>query len=114
MIRIDRLWLCTAPVDMRAGGERLLSAVVATAGAAHAHHGYLFANVRATRVKLLVHDGFGLWCASRRLNVGRFEWPRDQAASAPQALALTQAQFDALVVGLPWRRLPEMGVIMRA
>ena len=112
MIRIDRLWLCTAPVDMRAGGERLLSAVVATVGAAHAHHGYLFANARATRVKLLVHDGFGVWCASRRLNVGRFEWPRDQAASAP--LALTQAQFDALIVGLPWRRLPEMSVIMRA
>ena len=112
MIRIDRLWLCTAPVDMRAGGERLLCAVVATVGAAHAHHGYLFANARATRVKLLVHDGFGVWCAARRLNVGRFEWPREQASSAP--LALTQAQFDALVVGLPWRRLPEMGVITRA
>ena len=112
MIRIDRLWLCTAPVDMRAGGERLLSAVVTTVGAAHAHHGYLFANARATRVKLLVYDGFGVWCAARRLNVGRFEWPRDQSASAP--LALTQALFDALVVGLPWRRLPELSVITRA
>ena len=49
MIRIDRLWLCTAPVDMRAGAERLLSAVVAVAGAAHAHHGYLFANAQANR-----------------------------------------------------------------
>ena len=112
MIRIDRLWLCTAPVDMRAGAERLLSAVVAVAGAANAHHGYLFANAQATRIKLLVHDGFGVWCAARRLNVGRFEWPRDQGTSAP--LVLTQAQFDALVVGLPWRRLPEMSVITRA
>lgn len=112
MIRIERLWLCTAPVDMRAGAERLLAAVVATVGAAHAHHGYLFANSRATRVKLLVHDGFGVWCAARRLNAGRFEWPRDASASAP--LLLTQAQFDALVVGLPWRRLPEMSVITRA
>ena len=112
MIRIDRLWVCTAPVDMRAGAERLLAAVVATAGAAHAHHGYLFANARATRVKLLVHDGFGVWCAARRLNAGRFEWPRGEAASTP--LSLTQAQFDALVVGLPWRRLPEMSVIARA
>ena len=111
MIRIDKLWLCTAPVDMRAGADRLLAAVVATVGAAHAHQGYLFANVRATRVKLLVHDGFGVWCAARRLNAGRFEWPRQQACSAP--LSLTQAQFDALVVGLPWRRLPEMSVITR-
>jgi hypothetical protein len=47
VIRIDQLWLCTAPMDMRAGAERLLSCVVQTTGAAHAHHGYLFANVRA-------------------------------------------------------------------
>ncbi len=110
MIRIDRLWLCSAPVDMRAGVERLLACVVQVTGAAHAHHGYLFANARATRIKLLVHDGFGVWCAARRLNAGRFVWPRE-AAAAP--LSLTQAQFDALVVGLPWQRLPEMSVITR-
>ena len=39
---------------------------------AHAHLGYLFANARATRIKLLVHDGFGVWCAARRLNAGHF------------------------------------------
>ena len=112
VIRIDTLWLCTQPQDMRAGADRLLNIVVNTVGAAQAHHGYLFANPRATRVKLLVHDGFGVWCAARRLNAGRFEWPRGETASAP--LSLTQAQFDALVVGLPWRRLPEMSVITRA
>jgi transposase len=53
VIRIDQLWLCTAPLDMRAGAERLLSRVVQATGAAHAHHGYLFANARATRIKLL-------------------------------------------------------------
>jgi IS66 Orf2 like protein len=57
VIRIDQLWLCTAPMDMRAGAERLMSCVVKTTGAARAHHGYLFANARATRIKLLVHDG---------------------------------------------------------
>ena len=60
---------------------------------------------------MLVHDGFGVWCAARRLNVGRFVWPREIEASRP--IALTQAQFDALVVGLPWQRLPEMSVIAR-
>ena len=49
MIRIDALWACTAPVDMRAGADRLLACVVQTLGAAQAHHGYLFANARATR-----------------------------------------------------------------
>jgi hypothetical protein len=53
VIRIDQLWLCTAPMDMRAGAERLMSCGVQTTGAARAHHGYLFANARATRIKLL-------------------------------------------------------------
>ncbi len=88
-----------------------MSCVVQTIGAAHAHHGYLFANARATRIKLLVHDGFGVWCAARRLNAGRFVWPREHGASTP--LSLTQSQFDALIVGLPWQRLPEMSVITR-
>ena len=111
MIRIDCLWLAVEPLDMRAGAERLLARVVQVFGSAQAHHGYLFTNVRATRIKLLVHDGFGVWCAARRLNAGRFVWPREIDATTP--LALTQAQFDALVVGLPWERLPEMSVITR-
>ena len=112
MIRIDALWLCTKPVDMRAGAERLLAHVVHALGSANAHHGYLFANTRATRVKMIVHDGFGVWCAARRLNVGRFVWPRGvPEGSAP--MTLTQPQFDALVLGLPWQRLEQMSTITR-
>jgi transposase len=114
VIRIDALWLCTQPQDMRAGAERLLAAVVNTVGRAQAHHGYLFANARATRVKLLVHDGFGVWCATRRLHAGSFVWARAGAAGAAPTLQLTAQQFDALVLGLPWQRLPEMQVICRA
>lgn len=109
MIRIDALWLCVQPLDMRAGAERLLAHVVLALGGAQAHHAYLFANARATRIKLLVHDGFGVWCAARRLNAGRFVWPRESGPT--QALALSRAQFDALVLGLPWQRLHEMSTI---
>ena len=59
LIRIDALWLATAPIDMRAGTERLLARVVQVFGSAQAHHGYLFANARGSRIKLLVHDGCG-------------------------------------------------------
>lgn len=112
VIRIDALWLAISPVDMRAGPERLLARVVQVFGAAQAHHGYLFANARANRMKLLVHDGFGLWCAARRLNQGRFSWPREvQSTAAP--VRLTQPQFDALVLGLPWQKLDQMQVITR-
>lgn len=99
------MWLACAPVDMRAGADRLLATVVQVFGAAQAHHGYLFANGRGTRVKLLVHDGFGVWCASRRLNQGRFQWP---AAGSTAPMALSREQFDALVLGLPWLRLAHM------
>jgi transposase len=116
MVRIDSLWLAVEPMDMRAGAERLLASVVQVFGSAQAHHGYLFANARTTRIKLLVHDGFGVWCAARRLNAGRFVWPRDISASGlvgSAPMALTQAQFDALVLGLPWQRLAQMQVITR-
>ena len=112
MIRIDALWLAVQPLDMRSGADPLLASVVQVFGAAQAHHGYLFANASATRMKLLVHDGFGVWCAARRLNQGRFLWPH--ATSLGQAtLALDRQQFDALVVGLPWQRLPQMQSITR-
>ena len=112
MIRIDSLWLAVEPMDMRAGAERLLASVVQVFGSAQAHHGYLFANARATRIKLVVHDGFGVWCAARRLNEGRFVWPREISANAAP-MTLTQQQFDALVLGLPWQRLVQMQVITR-
>lgn len=111
MIRIDTLWLATEPIDMRAGADRLLARVVHVFGSARAHHGYLFVNARASRIKLLVHDSFGVWCAARRLNQGRFIWPRPDGSTSP--ITLSQQQFNALVVGLAWQRLDEMQVITR-
>lgn len=112
MIRLDAMWLAVQPVDLRCGAERLLARVVQVFGEARSHHGYLFANARRTRVKLVVHDGFGLWCAVRRLNQGRFAWPDANAGSTLPAL--TREQFEALVLGLPWQRLEHMRVIARA
>lgn len=112
MIRIDAVWLATEPVDMRAGADRVLAAVVQVFGAAQAHHGHLFANARSTRIKLLVHDGFGVWCAARRLNKGAFEWPRSGASDAT-VFTLSRDQFDALVLGLPWQRLEQLQRITR-
>jgi transposase len=108
VIRIDAVWLAVEPIDMRAGAEGLLARVVQVFGAAKSHHGYLFANARGTRIKLLVHDGFGVWCAARRLNQGRFLWPRDGFAATA---TLSEAQFNALVLGLPWQRFEQMAVI---
>ena len=64
--------LAIEAVDMRAGAETALTRVVKVFGAAHPHLAYLFANRRANRMKILVHDGIGL-CA-RRLHHSRFLW----------------------------------------
>lgn len=107
MIRVDTVWLAVEPLDMRAGTEAALARVVNVFGAARPHHAYLFANRRANRMKVLVHDGIGVWLAARRLNSGKFVWPRDSGST----LALTRMQLDALVLGLPWQRLGEAGII---
>jgi len=112
VIRIDCVWLAVQPLDMRAGADRLLAHVVQVFGAAQAHHGYLFANARASRIKLLVHDGFGVWCAARRLNKGSFEWPRE-APGGCAPITLSHDQFNALVLGLPWQRLEQLRCITR-
>ncbi len=100
MIRIDSIWLATEPMDMRAGTETALARVVAVFGAAKPHCAYLFANRRANRMKVLVHDGLGIWLAARRLNQGRFFWPGARHGSEVE---LDAEQLQALVLGLPWQ-----------
>lgn len=106
MIRIEAIWLAAQPMDMRAGAETALARVVAVFGEARPHHAYLFANKRATRLKVLVHDGIGVWLAARRLNAGRFVWPHGGGQ-----MGISREQLDALVLGLPWQRLGDAGII---
>jgi transposase len=107
MIRVAALWLSTRPLDMRAGTETILAQVVRVFGEAKPHHAYLFANRRGNRLKVLVHDGYGVWLANRRLSQGRFQLLRPGEGS----VALTRGQFEALILGLPWERLADGGVI---
>jgi transposase len=108
VIRIDAIWMSTEPLDMRAGFDKALARVVQVFGAAHPHHAYLFANARSNRMKVLVHDGFGLWLAARRLNRGRFAWG-DKTHGARTTLSAEQLQ--ALIIGLPWQGLGPSAVI---
>jgi transposase len=107
MIKVESVWLAVEPLDMRAGTEAALARVVNVFGAAHPHHAYVFANRRANRMKVLVHDGIGIWLAARRLHQGKFVWPKDAGAT----LTLSRTQLDALVLGLPWQRMGEAGII---
>lgn len=102
MIRIDRIWLATEPLDMRSGPDSCLARVVKVFNSAQPHHAYVFLNKRANRMKILVHDGFGLWLAARRLHQGHFIsaqiWQK-------HPLELSVEQLNALTVGLPWHQV---------
>lgn len=106
MIRIETIWLAYEALDMRAGTETALARVVAVFGEARPHHACLFANERATRLKVLVRDGIGVWLAARRLNAGHFVW-----SNGGDQVSLSREQLDALVLGLPWQRLGDAGII---
>ena len=75
--------------QMRLGTEAALARVVGVFCTDHLNHAYLFANKRANRMKVLVHDGIGVWLAARRLNAGKFAWP----ANASSTLQLTRPQL---------------------
>lgn len=107
MIRVDQIWLAIEPMDMRAGPDTALARVVRDFGATRPHHAYAFANKRANRMKILVHDGWGIWLAARRLHKGRFAWPR----AGDKHLELSAEQLQALVVGLPWKCLENGAII---
>ena len=77
MIRIDAVWMATQPLKMRAGADTALARVVQVFGAAHPHTAYLFANARANRMKVLMHDGVGFWLEARRLNTGKLAYTRN-------------------------------------
>lgn len=101
MIRIEAIWLAVGSSDLRGGMDRLLGQVIGRFGAAQPHHAYVFANRRATRLKVLVFDGAGIWLCARRLQEGSFAWPQDETAT----VRLNAQQWDWLVAGLPWQRM---------
>lgn len=55
------------------------------------------------------HDGIGIWLCARRLHHGRLLWASTGLGTT--SMAMTREQLDALVLGLPWQRLGEAGVI---
>lgn len=107
MIKVKQIWLAIEPMDMRCGVDTALARVIRDFGSARPHHAYVFANKRHNRIKAFVHDGIGVWLAARRLNKGKFIWPRPDIND----LNITQEQLDALVLGLPWQMVGEAGIL---
>ncbi|RPI60988.1 MAG: transposase, partial [Lysobacterales bacterium] len=61
---------------------------------------FVFRGRRGDRVKILWWDGDGLCLFAKRLERGRFVWPR----ATDGTVHLTQAQLSMLLEGIDWRR----------
>ncbi len=107
MITINQIWLSTTAMDMRCGSGRLLAHIIKAHQGIKPNCAYLFYNKTGSRVKVLVHDGIGVWLCTRQLDDGRFLGLTNQIAyaSTHTGITLNREQFDALINGLPWRNM---------
>jgi transposase len=99
-----RVMVATKPVDFRKGAEGL-AALVREEMKANPFSGaiYVFRAKRADRIKLIFWDGTGVCLFAKRLEDGKFRWPKIEDG----VIRLTAAQFSALLEGLDWRRVHE-------
>jgi transposase len=97
-----RVLMATRAVDFRKGADSL-AALVQTELRLQPFSGvvFVFRSKRMDRVKLLYWDGTGLCLLSKRLEDGRFRWPRLQDG----VMRLSPGQLAALLEGLDWRRV---------
>jgi len=104
------IWIVAGLTDLRRGFVGL-SAMVQTALEQNPFNGHVFVfrGKRGDLIKLLWFDGDGLCLFAKRLERGRFIWPKvDQGT-----VALTRAQLSMLLEGIDWRR-PERTAEPRA
>ncbi|WP_462158060.1 IS66 family insertion sequence element accessory protein TnpB, partial [Acinetobacter baumannii] len=65
-------------------------------------------NKRVHRMKVMVHDGLGIWLCSRRLEQVKFHWAQVHQG---ETVALSAEQLEALIQGLPWLRIGRLQVV---
>jgi transposase len=96
-----RVWLAAGPTDMRKGFDGLAALVQTTVRRdPFSGHVFAFRGRRGDLVKLLWWDGDGLCLLAKRLERGRFVWPRTEQGTA----VLTASQLAMLLEGVDWRR----------
>ena len=97
-----RVLVATKAVDFRKGAEGL-AALVRETMQADPFSGavYVFRAKRADRVKLIYWDGTGVCLFGKRLEDGKFRWPKAQ----DRVMRLSAAELSALLEGLDWKRV---------
>jgi transposase len=98
-----RIWIAAGITDLRRGFTGLSSLVQTKLEAdPFSGHVFIFRGRRGDLLKVLWwdNDGAGLCLLSKRLERGRFVWPRAENGT----VSLTRAQLSMLLEGIDWRR----------
>jgi transposase len=93
-----RIYFCTEPVDLRRGIDGLGALVRASCSDLYSGHLYVFRGKRADRVKILSWDRGGFVLYYKRLERGRFQFPK--GAAQQTEVTLTATQLAMLLDGL--------------
>jgi transposase len=96
-----QIWIAAGVTDLRRGFTGL-SGLVQTVLKENpfSGHVFVFRGRRGDLIKMLWWDGDGLCLFAKRLERGRFVWPKVENG----AVALTRAQLSMLLEGIDWRR----------
>ncbi len=96
-----QVWIAAGVTDLRRGFTGLSAAVQTKLQQdPFGGHVFVFRGRRGDLIKVLWWDGDGLCLFAKRLERGRFVWPRAESGT----VALTRAQLSMLLEGIDWRR----------
>lgn len=96
-----RVWIAAGVTDLRRGFTGLSAAVQTKLEQnPFSGHVFVFRGRRGDLIKVLWWDGDGLCLFAKRLERGRFVWPRAESGT----VALSRAQLSMLLEGIDWRR----------
>ena len=96
-----RIWIAAGVTDLRRGFTGLSAQVQTTLEQdPFSGHVFVFRGRRGDLIKVLWWDGDGLCLFAKRLERGRFIWPKADSGT----VALTRAQLSMLLEGIDWRR----------
>jgi transposase len=92
-----RIYLAAGAADMRKGFEGLYGLVRDRLQCEPlSGHIFVFSNAQRNRLKLLFWDGSGLWVCAKRLEKGRFHWPKAEGGK----VSLSQEELALLLGGI--------------